>query len=94
MKEKVTAIISFIGGIGFSLFGISEIMTDLMTSSYIRMDDYYFAFGFLMTTVSTVLYVFWTKFGKKDSEIENIDRENQILKRKIEQKELKKKLEE
>ena len=90
MKEKVTAIISFIGGLGFSLFFIYLSMNTSYTNEY----DYLVVFALIMTTVSTVLYVFWTKFGKKDSEIENIDRENQILKRKIEQKELKKKLEE
>ena len=90
MKEKVTAIISFIGGLGWGLFGIFIIMKER-----IDVDEFFVIFALLTSAVSTVLYVFWTKFGKKEySEIENIDRENQLLKRQIEQKELKKKLEE
>ena len=39
------------------------------------------------------MYVVWTKFGKRVfSDLEKLDYENQLLKRQIEQKELKKKL--
>ena len=45
-------------------------------------------------SISTILYVIWTKFGQRErSELEKIDYDNQILKKQIEQQELLKKLE-
>ncbi len=91
MKEKVTAIISFLSGLGWGLFGLF-----LIATINNKNEVWFLIIFFLMTsTISTILYVIWTNFGvKKFSEIEKMDFENQLLKRKIEQKELKKKLDE
>jgi len=90
MKEKVTGIISFLGGIGWGLFGVFIIFDEGID------DDFFFLlFALLLPAISIIMYVIWTKFGKKEfSELEKMDYENQLLKRQIEQKELKKKLEE
>ena len=91
MKEKVTAMISFLGGIGWGLFGLFIILDD----NNPRPEDFLAYFAFMISTISIVLYVIWTKFGNKEfSDLEKMDHENQILKKQIEQKELKKKLEE
>lgn len=48
----------------------------------------------MTSSISTILYVIWTKFGQRESsELEKIDYDNQILKKQIEQQELLKKLE-
>jgi len=86
MKEKVTGIISFLGGIGWGLFGVFIIFDEGIDFPL---------FALLLSAISIIMYVIWTKFGKKEfSELEKMDYENQLLKRQIEQKELKKKLEE
>ena len=91
MKEKVTAMISFLGGIGWGLFGLFIILDD----NNPRPEDFLAYFAFMISTISIVLYVIWTKVGNKQfSDLEKMDHENQILKKQIEQKELKKKLEE
>ena len=91
MKEKVTAMISFLGGLGWGLFGIFMIFDD----SNIRAEEFLVYSAIMISAISIVLYVIWTKFGnKKFSDLEKMDHENQILKKQIEQKELKKKLEE
>jgi len=91
MKEKITAIISFLGGLGWGLFGFFTFAKE----SNIDGDDFFAFFALMTSAISTVLYVVWTKFGKKEfSDLEKMDYENQLLKRQIEQKELKKKLDE
>ncbi|MFT6128284.1 MAG: hypothetical protein ACJAVA_002785 [Flavobacteriaceae bacterium] len=91
MKEKVTAMISFIGGLGWGLFGLFAIFDD----SNIYLDEFLTYSALMISSISIVLYVIWTKFGNKEfSDLEKIDNENQILKKQIEQKELKKKMEE
>lgn len=91
MKEKVTAIISFLGGLGWGLFGLFAIFDE----SRIDAGEFFAYFALMTSTISTVLYVLWTKFGNKEfSDLDKMDYENQLLKRQIEQKELKKKLEE
>ena len=90
MKEKVTAIISFLAGIGWGIFGLFG----SMQQSRIDGDEFIAYLALFTSTISTILYVVWTKFGKNEySELDKIDYENQLLKRQIEQKELKKKLE-
>lgn len=91
MKEKVTGIISFVGGLGWGLFGLFVIADESSFSG----EDIFILSALMLSTISTILYVVWTKFGKKElSELEKIDYENQLLKRQIEQKELRKKLHE
>lgn len=91
MKVKVTAIISFLSGIGWGLF----VLFVFAKENNIDGGEFLACFAFLVYTISTVLYVVWTKFGKNEySALEKIDHENQLLKKQIEQKELRKKLEE
>lgn len=89
MKEKITAIITFVGAIGWGLFTLySLVIGDL------RHDDYLIVFLLLTESISAIFYVIWTKFGKiKDPELEKIELENEILKKQIEKQELLKKLE-
>lgn len=91
MKERISAVISFLGALGWGLFGLVIIFDD----TRIDVDDFIAYFTFMISTISTILYVIWTKFGNKEyTELEKLDIENQLLRRQIEQKELKKKLEE
>lgn len=90
MKEKVAAIISFTLGLGWVILSLYIIVFgDLYNTK-----DYLGIYSIMTLSVSTVLYVAWTKFGKNEiSELEKLDYENHLLQRRIEQKELKKKLE-
>ena len=72
MKEKVTGIISFLGGIGWGLFGVFIIFDE-------GIDEYSFfpLFFTLLPAISIIMYVIWTKFGKIEfSELEKMDYEN------------------
>ena len=88
-KRKITGIITFIGGLGWGLFGLFIISTE-----EIRKTEAFFALLSLMVSaISAILYVVWTDFGKKEqNELEKIEYENEVLKKRIEQQELKKKL--
>jgi hypothetical protein len=89
MKEKVTGIISFLGALGWSLFGIFIIADD----REIDATEFMALFCLFSSSISAILYVVWTKFGsKKNNELEKMDFDNEILKRLIEQNELQKKL--
>ncbi|WP_133557382.1 DUF805 domain-containing protein [Algoriphagus boseongensis] len=90
MKEKITGIISFCGGLGWGVFGLYVFIDEI---NYIDGDEFFIFLLFLITVLSTILYVLWTKFGKKElSDLEKIEYENKLLKHQIEQKELRKKL--
>lgn len=89
MKEKIAAIIIFAGAI---IWGI-VILYNLVIGE-IRNDNYFMVFAVLTESISTILYVIWTKFGKiKNRELERIEFENELLKKQIEKQELLKKLE-
>lgn len=91
MKERIASIVSFLGGFGCILLSI----VGLSDFEHIDTGEFLGVFGLTVSGVATILYVVWTKFGRiKFSELEKIDLENQILERKIKQKELMKKLEE
>ena len=83
----ITGVISFICALGwlcFTVYMVREKKDDLLV--------YGTLFCFVL---STIVYVILTKFGITNSkEIDKIMSENQVLKLQIEQKELKKKLEE
>lgn len=91
MKEKIAGIISLLGSLGL-------ILSILFTISKESIDDnleFLILILMLITGFSIIMYVIWTKFGKKEfSELDKLEYENQLLKKQIEQKELKKKLEE
>ena len=84
MKKRIIGAIAFLGGLGWSLF---------LTYGHFFEKMVWEAFmPGIITGVSTMLYVYWTDFGG-DPEISEVERENKLLKAKIEQKKLKKKLE-
>lgn len=90
MKEKITAIISFLAGIGWGLFGLYGVI-----KNEVEIDGEIFIIflALFISTISVILYVVWTKFGKTtNSELDKINYENKLLKSQIEQKELRKKL--
>ena len=90
MKVKITAVISFLGGIGWGLFGLYAIYDD----DHIREFEFFVYFALMASTISTVLYVLWTRFGNKTfSDLQKMRYENQRLKLQIQQNKLKKKLE-
>ena len=89
MKEKVSAIISFLSGIGWGLF----ILFLIIENKGITNSNFLPFFLVVIASISTTLYVIWTKFGQGDrTDLEKIEYENQILKKQIEKKELLKKL--
>ncbi|MDM1402170.1 hypothetical protein HX033_15975 [Myroides odoratimimus] len=91
MKEKTTGIISLLGGIVSVLCMLFIISTEEINNNL----DFIMFILILITGISIILYVIWTKFGKKEfQELDKLEYENQLLKKQIEQKELKKKLEE
>ncbi len=54
---------------------------------------YIYIFPVICTSISSVLYVYYTNFGKLEkSELDKLNYENEILKKQIEQKELKDRL--
>ena len=90
MKEKTTGIISFITGLGWALW----VVFIVLTSGNITKGEEIFGLSVvLLSAISTVLYVLWTQFGKKEfNELEKISYENKLLQKQIERKELKQKL--
>jgi len=93
MKKKVTGIISLITATGLILTVLNELVKE--NWRYIDISTIFLIIAILIGLVSVILYVLWTNFGQiKNTEIEKIDYEIKLLKRKIERKELSKKLEE
>lgn len=89
-KEKIAGTISFLGSIGGGLFALYILIVEKVNS----MDGGIILLILVIVCLATILYVLWTKFGnRKTTELEKIEYENEILKRQLEQKELKKKLE-
>lgn len=89
MKEQIAGIISLLGGIGLVLFTLIVIANERIDDNL----DFLILILMLITGISIIMYVIWTKFGKKEfSELNKLEYENQLLKKQIEQKELKKKL--
>lgn len=91
MKTKVAAIISFTSGIIMGLVVLNSIYKD----GFGKGIELLLEFNFMILITSTLLYIVWTKFGKMTmTELEKIEYENQLLRKKVEQKELKKRLDE
>lgn len=92
MKEKIAAFISFIG----SVAGLCWLlyMVIVFVDKAAEGEEFLFLFLSIALLISTILYIIWTRFGFKNvKELEQIDYENQLIKKKIEQQELLKKLE-
>lgn len=88
MKERITGWISLLGSIGVGIF-LFSVLNEVSDSEFI------FWLSLIAYVCSTALYIIWTHIGEKvDPAIEKIKAENELIKRQIEQKELKKKLEE
>jgi len=89
MKERVAGISCFIVGVGAVLVLIA-IIADEASRGRSIID----LLPLFLICAPVILYPAWTRFGKRDlSEVEKLDIQNEILKKQIEQKELKKKLE-
>jgi hypothetical protein len=96
MKKRITGAITFLLGLGTILtIWISDLASDLW---YIKSNNYsvteviFQISGLVTLGVSAILYVYWNEFGD-DQEIFKVERENKLLKSKIEQKKLRKELE-
>jgi len=88
MLRKITAIISFAGGITGIIGGILVLIEGIS-----KIEGIYAIIGVFLVSISTLFYVKWTNFGKnKLTDIEKLDHEAKLLKRQIEVKELKEKL--
>jgi uncharacterized membrane protein len=100
MKKKVSGIISFIGAIVGLCFSLFWWLDAYLTPSYTFMEFLFDDTGVLLVmgvlfSVSIMLYIIFTKLGDKHFlNLKKIDIENQILKKQIEQCELKNKLKE
>lgn len=92
MKKRITAIMSSI----LSLSGVGLVIYTFIFKplNEILVEEGIVIFFTLVFCLSTFLYIKWTSFGNfNQSEINKIDRENLMLKKQIEQKELRMKLE-
>ena len=89
MKGQIFGIISFIGAI--LIGGLAMFIWIDKYSGYISAEGLFVIFIFICS-ISTILYVLWTNFDRKLSNLEEIDLENQILEKQIEQRNLRKQL--
>jgi uncharacterized membrane protein YozB (DUF420 family) len=60
MKEKITAVISFIGSLVYIVFGLISIFKGDIGN----LKEAVIMSGFMLFFVSTILYIIWTGFGK------------------------------
>ena len=84
MKKRIIGAIAFLGGLGLTLF--------LTYVHFFKNPIWELFIPMVITGVSIILFVYWTDFGV-DKEISKVEKENKLLRSKIEQKKLKKKLE-
>ena len=92
MKVKIASITSFITIIFQLIVWIYIILT---LNRFPEGESLFIITIFLLPIIPTLLVNIWTKFGKGKelTEIEKISSQNNLLKKQIEQQELKKKLE-
>ena len=89
LKTQITGIISFVCASFYVLF----MFLILLTGENVKPDAIFSLSIALVVSISVILYVYWTKFGKVEmNELEKINYENEILKKRIEQKELEERL--
>lgn len=87
-KERITGIISFLAAIGWIIAGLIIIYSEGIPRE--SEAGFYNFILLVIPLISTLLYIYWTDFGKKEkTELEKIEYENQLLKKKLEQKKLK-----
>jgi ABC-type uncharacterized transport system permease subunit len=108
MKKLINGLIIFVFCIGWGYYSFTMVIQSVNKgySSYDSYNDtttyhtYFDEDNFilyslvLISVTSTILYLIWTKFGyeEKVSELKKVEIENDILKLKIEQKEIMEKL--
>ena len=94
-KKKISGIISFVGMLIYCLLFVGILIDEILNSSDYP-DNYLFQVLIAIFFVSNVLYLIVTRFwvSAKPVEFKLLEKENIILEKKIEQKELKRKLEE
>ena len=88
MKRRITGAITFLGGLGTVIA-----MMDNISLGNVTEEGFFAVSGLIIVGVSAILYVYWTEFGG-DPETSKEERENKLLRSKIEQKKLRKDLEE
>lgn len=94
MIKKLTAVVSTI----FSISGLVMVVYALINkpnNELLEKEEFIVLISLSAFSLSTLLYLGLTNFGKvkETSELQNLDNENQLLKKKIEQEELKSRLE-
>lgn len=93
MKEQITGVITFLGGLACIGISIRIYSFNTMEGYSLNEEDYLGIALSLFFGISFTLYAIWTKFGRKrNSQLTKIELENEILKKKIEQKALKEQL--
>ena len=94
MKIKIFAILSIVGGIGWCVFALYLIILENYLSQGV--DEYFGLICILVPAISIIFYVKETNYGKivSDAELDKIVFENKLIEKQIEQRELKKRLEE
>ncbi len=90
-KENITGIVSFLGGTAWFLYGVFILLNQKIRDY----ESFLVLSGLIITSLAAILYPFFTKFGKKkETELDKINLENELLQKQIEKKELKRRLEE
>ena len=79
MKGKIFGIISFIGAV---LIGGFAMLVWIDKRNKLDEESLFLIFIFICS-ISTILYILWTNFDRKLSNLEEIDLENQILEKRI-----------
>lgn len=96
MKLKISGLLCFltaIVGIVVGLFVIAETLDDIGKYDYSNnWQTILLGLLVILLAVNLFLYVVWTRFGSAKSSLDKIRDENEILKMKIEQQELQKRL--
>ena len=92
MKKRITGAITFFSGIIAVMFATYNLID---AGYYLDAEQIFFWLWMGIGGVSASLYVYWTSYGSSPfTENFKVKRENKLLKSKIEQKKLRKELEE
>jgi len=86
---RITAIITLTGGIVLFLFNIYYAVTYSLNNN----EDKIYWFLCMIYSLTSIIYAHLTKYGNIDHVQYKVERENKLLKSKIEQKKLRKELE-
>jgi len=93
-KVKIAGIVSLLGMITAIIWLFSVLLSDNNSSKHFGFEEVCVLLSFLAYAATVILYILWTMFGVyRHTEIQKIEAENELLKRKIEQKKLREELE-